>query len=559
MLIRAATACFATILLSASSLAQRKPAESTPPKFTARAELVQLTVLVTDKSGAHVSGLKPEDFVVKDNGEAQTVAFFEEIKSVPQAVGSIAQPSAASSPATAQSNLQLAPVAQPLIIIAIDRINTPALDQGSGRLALAHFLAEAIQPGTLVSLVTIDRGGMHLLHPFTADTAPLIALLKGTPSRTAEHELARDPLDDPAILSLTVENRSKIASAIFTENVLVRKGAIDGTLDAMNQLAQAFAAVPGRKSLIWATAGFPFRVVDPQHPLLTYLGNELPNQSLAYERTFRELCRANIAVYPVDVRGLTNPAVVSADLSARNSNIRRVNRLPEAGESARLDQTESFITMESFAKATGGRAFFGHNNLVASFQGAARDSEAYYVLGYYLKEPKPGWHSLNVRANGDAHVRTRSGFFVLKEAPDSREANAAAIALALTSPLDFTALSISATWEQAPGSGGKREIRFSIVLLENAVAIDEASQNHVHLDFLAVARGVSQKSEKPAAQLRKVFDTNLSPDGVAQIRESGVTYSDALRLAPGHYNVRFVVRDNLSGKTGSLTVAIDVT
>jgi len=53
-------------------------------------------------------------------------------------------------------------------------------------------------------------------------------------------------------------------------------------------------------------------------------------------------------------------------------------------------------------------------------------------------------------------------------------------------------------------------------------------------------------------------NARLAPEAVVQMRTSGVTYRNRLEVAPGEYNVRFVVRDGLSGRMGSLSAPLKV-
>src|SRR5207302_5298299 len=84
------------------------------------------------------------------------------------------------------------------------------------------------------------------------------------------------------------------------------------TLDAMNQLARYLSSIPGRKNLIWFSGSFPISVLPDTTGNLTD-----PFAVVAdYEKEFREtvtlLARSQIAVYPVDARGLTNAPVLDA-------------------------------------------------------------------------------------------------------------------------------------------------------------------------------------------------------------------------------------------------------
>jgi hypothetical protein len=64
-------------------------------------------------------------------------------------------------------------------------------------------------------------------------------------------------------------------------------------------VANSLSGVSGRKSLIWATGGFPFYIDSPAAVPGGYL-------SVLYERAMQSLNDAEVAVFPVDVRGLLN-------------------------------------------------------------------------------------------------------------------------------------------------------------------------------------------------------------------------------------------------------------
>jgi hypothetical protein len=56
----------------------------------------------------------------------------------------------------------------------------------------------------------------------------------------------------------------------------------------------------------------------------------------------------------------------------------------------------------------------------------------------------------------------------------------------------------------------------------------------------------------------QTVDVHLTPDRLAAIRQKGVAYNGALDLAPGEYTVRLVVRDNGSGRVGSVDAPLKV-
>jgi VWFA-related protein len=78
--------------------------ESTPPRINVTVDLVQLNVAVTDNKGKYVTGLRPEDFVITEDGMAENIATFGEGNESARALAS-APPSAAQ-PADASADQQ---------------------------------------------------------------------------------------------------------------------------------------------------------------------------------------------------------------------------------------------------------------------------------------------------------------------------------------------------------------------------------------------------------------------------------------------------------------------
>jgi hypothetical protein len=96
-------------------------------------------------------------------------------------------------------------------------------------------------------------------------------------------------------------------------------------------------------------------------------------------------------------------------------------------------------------------------------------------------------------------------------------------------------------------------VQFDLVMPANFAFVDEGDQNHMNVEIAVVAR--NGKGE-PAGQVSQKVDTHLKPEAWSQIRQSGMTYRNALQLLPGDYMVRFVVRDVLSDRLGSVAVPL---
>jgi VWFA-related protein len=538
-----------------------KEKESAEVKFTARTELVLIPTLVTDKSGNHITGLKKEDFTVLENGAEQKVATFEEIISDAHRVSRPKSANEFSNALAGEASTRR------ITLMVLDLINTPFMDQANARKDLLKYLTQSVDQREPTALYTLTRSGIQVIHDFTTDPRVLVAALhkvKGdafqmvdspedvegmTGSASPDGSAGVDP---GAVLSETQKIQTMMEDSELNFQSFQQRLAITYTLEGMQQVAQALAGFPGRKSLIWAGGGFPFSVSDNTMQLAPAGRDSLTDVLPLYEHTWQLLNDAQIALYPVDVKGLQVVSMPSASVRnpgrnyARNMNWRNLD-------------TQS--TLQTFAAMTGGRAYYNSNDLAKGFRDAVNDSAEYYMLGYYLdrSKTKPGWRKLAVKVKRDhVEVRARSGFFVTNATVDPESSRNSDISSALQSPLDYTSLALVARWDKIePGKEpGKKHVSYAMHVAADAALIDEADNNHLVLDFVALAKTPQGKQvDQPEGQK---IDAHLSPEKLLSIRQNGVGYRGFLDLSPGEYTVRLVVRDGLSGRIGSVAAPLKV-
>jgi len=558
--------CYVTIIaalaFSIVLFAQPKEKESNSEvKFTARSELVLVPTLVTDKSGNHVNGLKKEDFTVLENGAEQKIATFEEITSDTHRYSRPKNPNEFSnSLAGAASNRRIT-------LMVLDLLNTRFTDQAYARENLLKYLTQSVDQREPTALYTLTRSGIHVIHDFTTDPRVLVAALhkvKGDAFQMVDSEEtveavtgSASPDGSAGVDSGTVQSEAQKLQTMMEDQELnfqsfQQRVAITYTLEAMQQVAHAMAGFPGRKALIWASGGFPFNVSDTSMQLAPAGRDSLIDVLPLYEHTWQLLNEAQIALYPVDVKGLQALGIASASVSNPGRNYVRNTSWKN------LDTQASF---ETFADMTGGRAYFNSNDLVKGFRDAVNDSAEYYMLGYYLDrtKTKSGWRKLAVKVKRDhVEVRARSGFFVTNATVDPESSRSNDISSALQSPLDFTSLTLLARWDKIePGKEpGKKHVNYEIHLAPDPALIDDADNNHILLEFVAVAKTPEGKQVDQPMGHR--VENHLTAERVLGVRQKGVAYNGALELAPGEYTVRFVVRDNLSGRIGSVAAPLKV-
>jgi VWFA-related protein len=544
-------------------------------KFSAHTEFVLVPTLVTDKSGSHITGLKKEDFRIFENGSERRVTFFEEVTSKPQRLSRPRNLNEFSNGFDGSQSTRR------LTVIVLDLINTPFLDQAHAREDLVKYLAESVDPHEPTALYTLSRNGTHVIHDFTTDPRVLVAALhklKGDPYKMVDTQqdaaamTKHDPFAGASPLaggtefdrispdSKLVADEAQLLNALLEEaltsfRAFQERLAITATLDGMQQIAQALAGVPGRKAVIWASGAFPFTVsgtmqfapIGPEP-----LGDVMP----LYERTWQSLNDAMIALYPVDVRGLQDMQVPPVNRPTWHPiSVNRATPPPDSAE------TDLRATFDTFAESTGGRAYYGSNDLEKGFREAVSDSSQYYMLGYYLdhSKTKPGWRKLSVKVkHQNLKLRFRSALFVANSAANPENARDGDIASALRSPLDFTALQFTAHWDTVKPSEqeGKKRVTYVVTLAPETAPVDTTDNNRMAIEFVAQAKA---PEGKPVGQpLGQKIDHHLNPEQLATIREKGISYRSGLDLAPGEYDVRIVVRDNLSGRVGSVTAPLKV-
>ncbi len=301
-----------------------QPAQNPDGTYTIRraARLVVLDVVVTDKQGNLVTDLKKEDFSVTEADETQSIQNFE-------ATGAHALAPEATINSTAELD-KVAPRA-PVNIILLDEFNTRFEDEAFARYSLKKFLER--QPGKLATptmLIAVDIDKFMVLKDYTQDRQAILDAL--------DHHFAAVPW----------RNTSRSWAS-------ERYGTAFGTL---MRVSEAVIGHPGHKNMIWIGRGFPalnFNDVslDTDHRVENMV-----------QRCVNMLRDARVTLYSID------PAGVQINQEAY-------------GSAARFnDPFGGNYNFDRLARATGGRALYGRNDVDAEIATGIRDGESFYTLTY---------------------------------------------------------------------------------------------------------------------------------------------------------------------------------
>ncbi len=579
-----AAVCGAQQLPAASKSDDKK---TTVPRFASSTELVMVPAIVTNSAGDHLRGLKREDFQLVEDGVEQRVAVFEEVTTTNERVVPVLAATSKPEFTNRTPGGKAASSARRLTIIALDLINTLPEEQIYAREQLLQYIGDIAASRELFALYVISRNGnLRVVHNFTDDPQRLLQAAKRV--QASARQLTEQPSMEAlpserlalessfTVGSLTgelMEIMQQAEEADKNDTAFLNKLAATYTMQAIQQLANRYASVPGRKSLLWLTGGFPFTLSDQLGDYLNMRPTQLQPPGLTsfigiakagrmalndilplYQRVWKDLANAQMAIYPVDVRGLTTVGTLPVSTWGTGAST--------YAHDASWENTERQGTMQAFAQETGGKAFYNTNDLRRAYSEAVKDSESYYMLGYYMNRArlKPGWHKVNVRVRGRGRVqvRARSGYFLTAAKDDSFSARLRDLNTAVLSPLDYTAVELTASWESVlEGSKpGMKRARFKLVMPPDFCTIDDADDNHFIMEVVAVAR--TPEGKVAAEPFSESLESNLQSASVQRLRGEGLTYRNSLELPPGEYSVRFVVRDGLSGRMGSVAAPLRV-
>lgn len=538
--------------------------------FKAKSELVLVPVIVTE-NGRYVTGLKQDSFILFDDNRKQEISVFEEVLPTTHAPAR-----AARAPGYYTNYIWNDEVPARATVFLFDLINISSIKQEHARKSLSTFLSALPDTQDPMMLAALTPNGIKVLHDFTSKASVLRESLYNMRGMGAVKEYTSDlkqnkaeaQMAADAAVAATNDGHSDASSEEVERLRLLFQGMPDAfsqaqdmnrtsfTLQLLQQLAHALAGIPGRKSLVWVTGGLEYTVgSEPDTGLAQGFhrgqikaeglsSNRIAEGNDAFDRTWDELASANVAVYPVDLEEISNPAY--SDAGSMSST---VPTLMGRGFGTKAQ------AMNGFPDKTGGSYCELQSRLEDCFRDAVHDSARYYVLGYRpSSNSKSTWHRLKIDVSlKHVKVRARSGYFYGKSGSSSFQSD---IQLLLTSPIDATGIPLALRWAPSPSSRGKdsRKHYFEIFIDPSAIAFDGPKQNQIHLKFAAAARdGKTGFSEK----FLKTIDANLQPSQLASFQSEGFIYRDAVLLEPTENEVRIVVRDEVSGRLGSITVPIE--
>jgi VWFA-related protein len=561
------TALLCLTVLSAPPASSQSPA----PRFPGQVEQVTVDVVVLDKDGQPVTGLKAEDFTVYEDGKPQPIATFEAIQ-VPDAA-----PAAPSSLGRRRVSTNVSPPGPPerSFVIVVDTVHLSHTQAEQARASVADFIRNGLADGDRVHL-TATGGGAWWSGRMPDARDDLIAALAGLKGLRAA-PTGPDHVWDYEAQAIYVRRDQRIGAEVmrrWAENGVFQeywspgggRGSRDLFVDleeghpllraktaqvykdslsrqrittrALERVLEALGTSRGRKTVLLVTEGF---IYDQQEG--------------GFARVTDAARRANAVIYFMDARLAQGSEASAAELG-------RAIDIRDIGTTLSRHQQEVTGAI-SVAVESGGERLGTAAALADNLRQVAALSRAYYLLGYHPANlARDGrFRKIKVEVNRPGvEVRSRRGYSRPREG-DARGRDRAdldpEVQQALDSPFAVRGIPLRlASYVQGPAAEGKTRV----VLLAEAdirsLSFRESGGRHrdVIQSFYLVTSRATGESQNYQGQL----DLDLPAEVHGQLQKSWLPLSRAFDLAPGVYQARLALREKNGAALGSVTHEFEV-
>lgn len=494
-------------------------------------DLVLTNVVVRDsKTGELVTGLKASDFSVYENGKEQRIETFD-YENVDMATP--LSEATVSGLAIGQdlSGQKAVVVARPedlrnhrLIVMFFDLTSMQPEDLDRAVAAAQTFLRTKLQPADLVSLVSLGDT-LKVDQDFTSDKDALIrdvGIYNGSESQGF------------ATGSTANSNQAEDTTGYTPDEGEYNDLNTDRELFALRTVSQALAKINEKKSLLFFSGGIQRDGIENQASM---------------RATINAAVRANLAIYSVDTRGLEAIGPLG---DASKGSLR--GNAAYSGSAVGNNMNANFATQEvmaSLSTDTGGKAFFDSNDFAPAFEQVQRDTSAFYAIGFRSTDPaRDGrYRKLQVKVKrSGVKLEYRTGYYAPADFRHSgREDREQQLNEQLASDLPATDMAVYLDTMYFRIDDNRYFMPVSLLVPGSQIPfVKGGDKDKATLDILGE---VIDEVKRPIGRARETVKLNL--DESVNARQKNIQYTTSFNLPPGKYQIKFVVRENQTGRMGS--------
>jgi VWFA-related protein len=514
------------------------PGQTETFKLTLNSQLVVEQVVVKDKKGGFINGLTAKDFTVTEDGVPQTIKFCEH-QQFSEAVEPLPPQPADDENITIYKKLtrtQFAPEAPEsnkykdhrLLALYFDMSAMPPQDQMRALTAAEDFVRKQMTAADLVSILRFNGGSVDVLQDFTADRNRLLSILETL--IVGEGQGSADSIDDAS--------SADTGAAFGQDDSEFNLFNTDRQLSALETVAKMLEQMSEKKSLIYFASGMRLNGVDNIAQL---------------HATIDAAVRAGVSFWPVDARGLVAGAPLGDATQGNPGNAGMYNGTAAQALTDRFQQSQD--TMYSLAADTGGKALFDNNDLTRGIVQAQRAISDYYVVGYYTSDTAQNGRfrrvKITVDSPADASLAYREGYYAGKEFAkftDVDKERQLEDALMLGDPITDLTIAMEIDYFQL----NRAEYFVPIIVKIPGQELARAKRfgaEHTSIDFVYEIK--DEAGGFTVENVKDSVDIKLSDATALELAKRPVEYDSGFTLLPGRYSIKFLARDNETGRIGT--------
>jgi VWFA-related protein len=530
------------LLLLAALVANPQPPGQTT--FSSSTQLVIRTVSVKDKNGNPIGGLTAKDFILTEDGKPQTISIceYEELQEsatpvAPAAIAPVASPTvpagAVSTPPITSSPGALAPPDpavyrdRRLLVLYFDLTAMPVSDQIRAFAAARHFVETNMTARDMLEILTFSGGAVRVEREFTGDRAALLQTLRDLLAGQSQG-ITGSQNDASAIDYGTAFGQDDSEFNVFNT---------DRQLAALQTAANLLGQLHEKKALLYFASGIRL--------------NGLSNQA-QLQAVINSAIRSGVSLWPVDARGLVAQAPLGDATTGSPGGAGMYSGTSEQAFASNFDLSQD--TLWALAADTGGKALLNFNDLSRGIIQAQHSIASYYILGYYTTNQTLDGHYRRIKislASGlSANLDYSPGYYAGKEfgkfnATDKERQ--LEDALMLPNPITDLTIALEINYFQLNHAEYFVPLAVRIPGRELALARRRGAE-HTVIDFIGE---IKDQFGSTITNLRDKVDIKLSGQTAADLMKRPVDYDAGFTLLPGKYVIKFLARDDETGRIGT--------
>jgi VWFA-related protein len=513
--------------------------------LSVRSQLVVETVVARDKQGKPIEGLTAKDFTVTEDGVAQTIRYceYETLPSTPLAMAPVAAKDERVQIYNRLAHTQIGAEREGdakyrnrrLIALYFDMSAMPPGDQLRALDAAKKFVRTQLTSVDVVSILRYEGGSVDVLQDFTADRDRLLSILETLVVGEGQNDT--DTTSDASA--------ADTGAAFGQDDSEFNIFNTDRQLSALQTAAKMLGVLNEKKSLVYFASGLRLNGLDNQAQL---------------HATVDAAVRAGVSFWPIDARGLVAEAPLGDATQGSPGNAGMYTGAAALANTSNFQKSQD--TLFALAGDTGGKALLDNNDLARGIVQAQQSITSYYVVQYYTTNTALNgrFRKVKIVLNKDpeAKLEYRLGYYagkVFSKFTEVDKERQLEDALMMEDPVTELTIAMEINYFQLNRAEYYVPLMVKIPGRELALA-KRGGADHTLIDFVGEIKDVVGGTT--VGNVRDNVNIKLSGATAAELAHQPVEYESGFTLLPGKYMIKFLARDDETGRIGTFQTTFEI-